>query len=132
MGRPKKNTPEQTSSDFNYQDDDAMYQKIMSGAPADLKTSSVNHAPEFVATTNVPEVPASAGMVAPLSSIYFVEGKIRLDQDGSGAIFSDQRRVVNASNVDEAIQKFVNYFVGMSNPVQRYTVITVAASETIL
>jgi hypothetical protein len=128
MARPKKNTQERT--EFNYEDDDAEYQKTMLSTP---QTSSVVYTPETIDTTSLPEIssstPASNQVV---SSIYFVEGKIRLDQDGGGPIFSDQRRIVNASNVDEAIQKFANYFVGMSNPVQRYTVVTVAASETIL
>ncbi len=132
MARPRKNTQEQASSEFNYQDDDETYQRIMSGASADIKTPSAKPAPEFVATTNVSEVSIPAASISVASSIYFVEGKIRLDQDGSSAVFSDQRRIVNASNVDEAIQKFVNYFVGMSNPVQRYTAVSVVASETIL
>jgi hypothetical protein len=66
------------------------------------------------------------------SSTYLVEGKVRLDQDGNSPVFADQRRIVNAANVDEALSKFVNYFTSMSNPTQRYTVVQAAASETIL
>lgn len=129
MARPKKNI--QTPTEFNYEEDDSFYQNIMSSTPT-AQPSSLTYTSESINTTTMPEISAPIAPIPTVSSIYLVEGKIRLDQDGSGPIFSDQRRIVNASNVDEAIQKFANYFVNMSNPVQRYTIVNVAASETIL
>ena len=128
MVRSKKNTEEQVPTELNSKDDDAEYQEIMLSTP---QTYSVTYAPVSVDTISVPEIsiPAASQNV---SSIYLVEGKIRLDQDGLSPIFSDQRRVINAFNIDEALQTFTNYFVGMSNPVQRYTVVTATALETIL
>jgi hypothetical protein len=73
----------------------------------------------------------ASGPVA-TSSTYLVEGKVRLDQGGDPPVIADQRRIVNAANVDEALSKFVNYFTSMSNANQRYTVVQAGASETIL
>jgi hypothetical protein len=66
------------------------------------------------------------------STLFLVEGKVRLDQEGNAPVVVDQRRIVNAANVDEALQKFVNYFVGLSSSTQQYSIVQAAASETIL
>ncbi len=128
MVRSKKNTEEQVPTELNSENDDAEYQEIMSSTP---QTYSVTYAPVSTDTISVSEIsiPAASQNV---SSIYLVEGKIRLDQDGLGPIFSDQRRVINAFNIDEALQTFTNYFVDMSSPAQRYTVVTATALETTL
>jgi len=137
MARPKgtRNKTADTPTEFNYDDSDALYQNVMSGgAVAPIKDEidlalSTETQPVQV---NVP-VMTSPNVARPAPSlIYLVEGKVRLDQDGSTPIVADQRRIVNATNVDEALSKFVNYFTSMSNPVQRYTVVQAAASETIL
>lgn len=137
MARPKgtRNKTADTPTEFNYEDSDALYQNVMSSGAVtpirdeiDLALSTETQP----AQVNVPVMTApNIARPAP-SLIYLVEGKVRLDQDGSTPIVADQRRIVNAANVDEALSKFVNYFTSMSNPVQRYTVVQAAASETIL
>jgi hypothetical protein len=127
MARSRTTKPKTAEpTEFNYEDDDAVYNQIMTSAVTQYPTVVYDNPSEGVTMS------VGQGIAAPLNLIYLVEGKVRLDQEGSGPIFSDQRRIVNATNVDEAIQKFVNYFAGMSSPVQRYTVVTVAGSETIL
>ena len=137
MARPKgvKNKTAETPVEFNYEDSDALYQNVMSsGAVAPIRDEidlalSTEAQPVQM---NVPVMTAPIVAKTAPSLIYLVEGKVRLDQDGSTPIVADQRRIVNAANVDEALSKFVNYFTSMSNPVQRYTVVQAAASETIL
>jgi hypothetical protein len=138
MARPKgvKNKTADAPVEFNYEDSDALYQNVMtSGAVAPVRDevdlAMVTHAAQLQVNVPATTAPNVAKVVSP-SLIYLVEGKVRLDQDGSTPIVADQRRIVNAANVDEALSKFVNYFTSMSNPVQRYTVVQAAASETIL
>jgi len=127
MARPKgtKNKTE-TTAEYVYDDADPMYQQVMAGgliAPgvdAQIDNSVVD-------TSVVYAVPTSAP-----TTLFLVEGKVRLDQEGNAPVIADQRRIVNAANVDEALQKFVNYFVGMSSPSQQYSIVQAAASETIL
>jgi hypothetical protein len=131
MARPRKNTteaPTENSAEFDYEKSEELYHQVMlQGAVATPQVMNAQAAP-----APAPTFPEYTPWVAPNSLIFFVEGKVRLDQEGASAIFSDQRRIVNAANIDEAIQKFMNYFSGMSNPSQRYTVVAVTASEAIL
>ena len=131
MARPRKNAApkvEEKLPEFQYDNSDELYQQLMTNGTIlepriqEYKEQEINHP--------IPEVTYASVPIQNL--IFFVEGKIRLDQEGASAIFSDQRRIVNASNVDDAINKFVKYFVNMSNPSQRYTIVEVVASETIL
>jgi hypothetical protein len=129
MARPRKNAapkPAEQPPEFDYDKSEELYQQVMS---QEAVTPQVMNAQAALA---LPTFPEYTPWVAPSSLVFFVEGKVRLDQEGASAIFSDQRRIVNASNIDEAIQKFMNYFSGMSNPSQRYTVVEVTASEAIL
>ena len=133
MARPKKIIETNTTNEFNYEDSDALYQSVMSkgaAAPVQDEVDLAMGGYTAPAQVNVP-VP-TAPTRGQASLIYLVEGKVRLDQDGSPPIVSDQRRIVNATSVDDALAKFVNYFAAMSNPVQRYTVVQAGASETIL
>lgn len=139
MARPKgvKNKPAETAAEFNYEDSDAIYQAVMSkGAIQDEVDLVMSNFDEPI-VINKAVSPVGAGVANTLAAaqpslIYLVEGKVRLDQDGSTPIVADQRRIVNATSADEALAKFVNYFSGMSNPIQRYTVVQAGASETIL
>ena len=136
MARPKgsKNKAEaaqEPATEFNYDDSDSLYQQVMSnGAVAPAFTDPADAVQEVAAQVAV----APATVVAPVaaSSTFLVEGKVRLEQEGGAPVVADQRRIVNAANVDEALAKFVNYFTSMSNATQRYTVVQAGASETIL
>jgi len=63
---------------------------------------------------------------------FLVEGRIRLDQFGEPPVYSDQRRIVRSTDLDSALEKFVEYFRSMSNENQQYTVVQAGGSETIL
>jgi hypothetical protein len=131
MARPKgsktKVTPEQ--KEYVYDDADPMYQQVMAG---ELIVPGVDN----MIDESVTEMPGPifAGYTpAPIpSTLFLVEGKVRLDQEGDAPVVVNQRRIVNAANVDEALQKFVNYFVGLSSSTQQYSIVQAAASETIL
>ena len=141
MSRPKgsKNKTAETqdpAAEFNYEDSDALYQQVMSsGAVAPKFEEPANVLADVIARTepnvSTPQVSIPSVAVA-TSSTFLVEGKVRLDQGGDPPVIADQRRIVNAANVDEALSKFVNYFTSMSNANQRYTVVQAGASETIL
>lgn len=134
MARPRKNAapkPAEQPPEFDYEKSEELYHQVMlQGAVA----QGAVVAPQVMNAQAAPARPDPQEYTpwVASSSVFLVEGKIRLDQEGASAIFSDQRRIVNASNIDEAIEKFMNYFTGMSNPSQRYTVVSVTASETIL
>lgn len=138
MARPKgsKNKtvePLQPAAEFNYEDSDALYQQVMSrGAVAPAFEDPANVVEDITARYDVGAVLAPVVPPIAASTIFLVEGKVRLDQDGNSPVLADQRRIVIAANVDEALSKFVNYFANMSNPTQRYTVVQAGASETIL
>lgn len=134
MARPKgsKNKPAAAPTEFNYEDSDALYQQVMTtGATApirdevDLVVINFDEPPPANITAPPGMLPSNA------QQIFLVEGKVRLDQDGTTPIVADQRRIVMASNIDEALAKFVKYFTSMSNPVQRYTVVQASGSEAI-
>lgn len=130
MARPKgsknKTADAVNDTEFNYDDSDFLYQQVMTN---DATDPDYEHEMPMEFTRNAVE-PTPPAVVT--STTFFVEGKVRLDQDGNAPVFADQRRIVNAANVDEALSKFVNYFTNMSNQIQRYTVVQAVASETIL
>ena len=88
---------------------------------------------DVTARREVPAVNVSPSQPIPLGNpnIFLVEGKVRLDQSAAAPIVAEQRRLVIANNVDEALFKFSNYFTNMSGPTQRYTIVQAGASETI-
>jgi hypothetical protein len=131
MARPKgsktKVTPE--PKEYVYDDADPMYQQVMAG---ELIVPGVDNMID-VYVTEMPAPENTGYTPAPIpSTLFLVEGKVRLDQEGNAPVVVDQRRIVNAANVDEALQKFVNYFVGLSSSTQQYSIVQAAASETIL
>lgn len=134
MARPKgsKNKPAEAPTEFNYEDSDALYQHVMtSGATAPIR-DEVDLAAANLDGPLPMNITAPPGMLpSNAQQIFLVEGKVRLDQDGATPIVADQRRIVMATNIDEALAKFVRYFTSMSNPVQRYTVVHASGSEAI-
>lgn len=116
-----KGSKNAADNEFVYDDSDELYGAVMSGGAV--------AAPVAAATS---EVQAAAAATPHPNLIFLVEGKVRLDQLGDPAVFSDQRRIVSAANIDEALAKFVAYFESMSNDSQRYTVVQAGGSETIL
>lgn len=144
MARPKgsKNKPkEQEVVEFDYEKmDDGAYSAMMSMPhvnPAEAGVVTINiPSPkvENIAPTTVPvyDITFGGSMQKSDLELFSIEGRVRLDQVGSEEpIFSDQKRLVWASNFDEAVAKFSNYFRGLSNNNQRYSVVHAGGTEAI-
>jgi hypothetical protein len=63
-------------------------------------------------------------------TLYFVEGLVELNS-GSGRVQSEQKRIVWASNVPEAMEKFTAHFFSLNTEIAIYTVFNMAVSEAI-
>lgn len=148
MGRSKKTkaTEQDTAAaepqEFNYDESEDLYRQVMTGQSHSTSGPEVgDDTVAGLAEAPTPEaVPYSAPEVAAVqapaqvpiqTTSFLVEGKVRLDQGGNST-FADQRRIVVAASVDEALEKFVNYFAKMSGPDARYTVVQAGAAEAIL
>jgi hypothetical protein len=141
MARPKgsrNKTAETKVEEFNYEDSDSLYQEVMSkGAIAPVFQESTIQAERFESeavaapTMTRPAVSPAQGDASTTSTIFLVEGRVRLDQMGADPIVAEQRRIVLANNIDEALAKFSNYFTSMSGSTQRYTIVQAGASEAI-
>lgn len=145
MARPKgsknKTTVEEVAQvqpavPFNYEDDDAKFdsnyqQRFQdAGYVMSMPASAGTFAPELVAINeaNTFKMPMSRG-----NTLFLVEGEVQLSSraPGRGAMVAKQMRLVEAPDDNEAIQKFVNYFNGLSDAHSVYTVISAAAMDTI-
>jgi hypothetical protein len=136
MARPKKirdvPQPPAVAEDevLNSEQEELYYHQIMTG--------EISPPPNPVEeeTMIMPEAETSIAPVAVVlpTTLFLVEGKVRLQStlDPASGQVADQRRIVNATDVDEALQKFIKYYEGMSNEAQTYSVLQAGASETIL
>jgi hypothetical protein len=138
MARPKKvqsNIPSVTQPSavaedevLNSEQEELYYRQVMTG-----EIPPPPNPVETVPETMVVEAQASVPSVVVPARLFLVEGKVKLEStlDNSSQV-ADQRRIVNATDVDEALQKFVKYYENMSNEAQTYSVLQAGASETIL
>lgn len=65
--------------------------------------------------------------------LFLVEGRVRMEPKSAerSSVQTEQKRIVWADNVDEAIAKFGNYFVSLNTNAETYIVIGTMASEAI-
>ena len=141
MGRPPgaKNKPKNMETNtmnepkvFNYEDE-LQDQGI---APA---WREVNSAAELVNTVS-PTTPTSyfddTNIVNNNISLglFLVEGLVQLRplQPGRQPVQAEQQRIVYATNVDHAIQKYNQYFASLSNAHEIYVVLRASGSEAIM
>lgn len=123
---------------FNYEEDDSKfdsnYQMMMASQGAVGAVGS-DRIPGALGFDYIPtsEAPATAMTATQVSGLFLVEGEVQLSsrEPGRGAMVAKQMRLVSAANDDQAIQKFVRYFAGLSDAQSVYTVINAAAMETI-
>lgn len=136
MSRPKKirdvPQPPAVAEDevLNSEREEFYYRQIMTGEIP----PPPNPLDEEALVVSEPESPIVSTTTVFSTTLFLVEGKVRL-QSILDSVYSqvvDQRRIVNATNVDEALQKFIKYYESMSNETQTYSVLQAAASETIL
>ena len=67
------------------------------------------------------------------SNLYLIEGLVRMHPHAQnrGAVQAEQRRIVWANDIDEAIEKFGAYFRDLSNANEYYVVVRAGGSEAI-
>lgn len=113
---------------LNSEREELYYRQVMTGeiTPPPNPVETVPDVMTVEAQVSVPSVVVPA-------RLFLVEGKVKLEStlDNSSQV-ADQRRIVNAADVDDALQKFIKYYENMSNEAQRYSVLQAGASETIL
>ena len=149
MARPKgsKNkttveeaAPAQPAVPFNYEEDDAKFdsnyqQRFQdAGYAMSMPASAGTFAPELVPINEANTFKTPNVEVSKLASkMFLVEGEVQLSSrvPGRGAMVAKQMRLVEAPNDDVALQKYVNYFNGLSDAHSVYTVISAAAMDTI-
>jgi hypothetical protein len=149
MGRPRKvqsNIPQvpqppTVAEDeiLNSEQEELYYRQVMTGEippPPNPLEDEDNYTPQPPNTGSgvVPPTVKHIHVHVPTSNLYLVEGKVRLQStlDPASSQVADQRRIVNAADADEALQKFIKYYESMSNETHTYSVLQAGASETIL
>lgn len=139
MARPrgsknKTENPVEDVQEFQYNESEQLYHQLMTGELIPVNTETTEEIVQTMnfAPTTMTQVLQTVSVQTTASALFLVEGKVRLDRVGEAPIVADQRRIVNAHNVDDALEKFVNYFINMSNGDQSFSIVQAAASETIL
>lgn len=156
MGRPPKKVPVvETPQEFNYEEHDAMYDNAYN------PTDNMNIPPQLIVDTGattqpVPNLIVPPSLVVPeedtskkkkismfnkspalatvnTGNLYLVEGDVQMmpRQMGRGNVTAKQFRLVSAESENEAIEKFSNYFMRLTDANAIYTVVRAAAMETI-
>ena len=134
-GPRKKEVVMEQPKEYNYEEDMAQ----LGQTPRWVEADAVNN---NVLTMNKPVVesrPFQLEETVPVgtrisTNMFLVEGTVQMrPTPGSNRnpITADQRRIVMASNIDEAIQKYVNHFTGLNTALETYVVVNAAASEAI-
>jgi hypothetical protein len=146
MARPKgsknKTTVErdevaQPAVEFNYENDDAKFDSNFQLAQQGYRADPASYVNQQILQENVtvtePEHHRMVGARRTASRLFLVEGEVQLSSraPGKGAMIAKQMRLVSANDDNEAIQKYVNYFNGLSDQQSVYMVISAAAMETI-
>lgn len=143
MPRPKgsknKSTLEREAAmeqprEFNYEEDDAKFDASynvtsIQGAGATFTFDNPpSNASDFMTAAQTTKIHSDQN-----NQLFLVEGEVQLSsrEPGRGAMVAKQTRLVSANSDDQAIQKFVKYFAGLSDAQSVYTVINAAAMETI-
>jgi len=130
-GPRKKKVVMEQPKEYNYEDDMAQ----LGQTPNWIETVAVNNSlmtmnktDQITETVTVPANQQIGG------NMFLVEGNVQMrPAPGSNRtpITADQRRIVMASNIDEAIQKYVNHFASLNTALETYIVVHAAASEAI-
>jgi len=130
MGRPRKNKEVQVEKqiqepDFNNDEYyNAMMAKAAAGVTSDAAASVEEDQVEYPHSFHQPP--------SPPTKLFLVEGKVKMESITNGMMVADQRRIVNAANIDEALTKFVSHFSSLSNDNETYTVLHAGGSEALL
>ena len=151
MPRPKgsKNKSiaeaEAVPREFDYERDDVMidnsYQAVgqavqksdqpawtLSPQDAMLLTAPTEPLPSPILTS------PNRGGTSMKSKLYLIEGEVQMSprEPGRGSVVAKQFRLVQAIHETEAVEKYSNYFRGLSDREAVYSVLRAAAMETIV
>ena len=128
-GPRKKKVVMEQPKEYNYEDDMAQ----LGQTPNWVEADSVNN--NLMPTNKTDQMTETVSTNQHIgANMFFVEGNVQMrPAPGSNRtpITADQRRIVMASNIDEAIQKYVNHFTSLNTALETYVVVNAAASETI-
>lgn len=132
MGQPKNSkkkpkVPVQERVEFNYEDEtvDAAYNTAINSPSAAPQSVYEYAMEEQGASVNTPLT------YAPQTSLFLINGHVRLTRQGQEPITAEQTRIVEARDFNEAVSKYNNYFASLSNPNEIYTVVGAGGSEAI-
>ena len=128
-GPRKKEVVMEQPKEYNYEEDMAQLGQAPRWVQADAVNNNVLTMPKPVQMTEI--VPTNQRIS---TNMFLVEGIVQMRPvPGSNRtpITADQRRIVLASNIDEAIQKYVNHFTSLNTALETYVVVNAAASEAI-
>lgn len=129
-GPRKKEVVMEQPKEYNYEEDMAQLGQAPRWLEADAVNNNVLTMPNPIQTAEI--VPTNQRIS---TNMFLVEGTVQMrPTPGSNRtpITADQRRIVLASNIDEAIQKYVNHFASLNTALETYVVVNAAASEAIL
>lgn len=121
--------------EFDYERDDSAFDTAYRPA-----ITSAEARPEPAWTMAVPEPMTVAPVVSSIPaysnvtpSLYLVEGDVQLQPrvPGRGSVVAKQTRIVRATSDIQAVEKYSNYFVGLSDAESAYVVLRAAAMEVI-
>lgn len=148
MARPKgsknKTVEAEAPREFDYERDDTAYDGTYQINPAvaaptataqpwtltGLGTSiTSSEARAYTPEPIMSAIPAQRGT----QTLFLVEGEVQLSsrEAGRGSMVAKQTRIVRAGSDAEAVQKYSNYFRGLSDAAAEYAVIRAAAMEVI-
>jgi len=144
MNKEKVAVPvEPVPFEYEKHGDDVNYHKVITGGEIPI----VSHTEDYVVplamggynTTTLPYIPsehqhqeiARNVLVVNNDLLFFVEGKVRLQTASNQNVVADQTRLVWAKDSDEAIKKFTDYYVNLSNEIERYSLVGAKISEAI-
>lgn len=128
-GPRKKEVVMEQPKEYNYEEDMAQLGQAPRWVEADAVNNNVLTMNKPVQTAEI--VPTNQRIS---TNMFLVEGTVQMrPTPGSNRtpITADQRRIVLASNIDEAIQKYVNHFTSLNTALETYVVVNAAASEAI-
>jgi len=137
MARPKGSKNKSTLAketeprEFDYERDDIMFDNSYRETGAQPAAEPWTLPPtDAVITTFEPSV---VGYNQLGGSLYLVEGEVQMSprEPGRGSGVAKQLRLVSASNEEEAVGKYSNYFRSLSDASANYSVLRAAAMETI-
>lgn len=144
MPRPKgsknKSTLEREQEqpvEFDYDRDDGRFDmnyNPLSTTGSSTYASDVFVQPQETFAVDPRSVPSTSQYNEPKTrKMFLVEGEVQLNPTtpGRGAVVAKQFRLVMALDDNEAIAKYISYFMGLSDSESRYAVLSAAAMETI-